>query len=444
MKTFSKMIWVPLLAVLIAALPAFAQSPEDAKDRSPYSQAELDQMLAPIALYPDALLSQLLMAATYPLEIVQAARWSRSHPDLHGEEAVRAVAQFDWDPSVKSLVAFPRLLQQMDQQLEWTERLGNAFLGQEYDLLRAVQELRWRAYAAGNLRSSDELTLRLEGTDFSLEAPASDMVHVPYYDSRVVYGSWDWPQYEPVYWNPWPDYSWHPGYTGIGWTVGIPVSTGFFFGTCDWAGRHVRFGHHRPFYFRALHRWQRGGLWRHDRDHRRGVAYRNIDSRHQVQRGDRVDVGNRARDARRDARPQDRPTVERRVESNELQRSPQPGAAVPRAEVRSGGVPQYRIERPSEEPRPMGIERSRPAPMPPPVQAVPQSPQPSALSRPVQAAPRAYEPPALARPSSAPESRSSPQPAPAPALARPEAPSSPPQSQPSGSGEGGGIRRRER
>lgn len=398
MKTFSKMLWVPLLAGLMAAFQSFAQPPEDVKDRSPYSQAELDQMLAPIALYPDALLSQLLMAATYPLEIVQAARWSKSHPDLHGEEAVRAVAQFDWDPSVKSLVAFPRLLQQMDERLEWTVRLGNALLGQEYELMRAVQQLRWRAYAAGNLRSSDELTLRLEGTDVSLEAPASDVVHVPYYDSRVVYGSWDWPQYEPMYWNPWPDYSWHPGYAGIGWTVGIPVSTGFFFATCDWAGRHVRFGHHPPFYFRALHRWHGGGLWRHDRDHRRGVAYRNIDSRHQLHRG---------------ARPQDRPTFERRVESNELQRSPQPGTAVPRAEVRTGAG---------------------------------QSP---ALSRPVQAAPQAYEPPALARPSSAPQphspAQSAPaQSAPAPALARPQAPDPPSQSQSSSSGEGGGLRRRER
>ncbi len=359
------------LTMLIAVWPALAEPLEDAKDRSPYSQAELDQMVAPVALYPDGLLAQFLMAATYPLEIVQAARWSRQHPDLHGEEAVRAVAQFDWDPSVKSMVAFPRLLQMMDEKLEWTQRLGDAFLGQEYDLMRAVQQLRWRAYAAGNLRSSEELGVRLEGTDFSLEMPTPEVVYVPYYDADAVYS---------------------PGYGGIGFAVGIPVGAGFFFGRCDWAGRHVRFASYRPFYFRNVHRWQRGGLWRHDPDHRRGVAYRDVNARHQR-------------------------------ESNPLVRVPQPGTGIPRAEVRAGGL----------------------SPMPPPLQAVPQSShqQPSALARPVhavphaapQAAPQAAEPSALARPSSVP-APSAPSPsAPSPsALARPEAPSPPP--------EGNSLRRR--
>ena len=95
-----------------------------------FSQAELDQILAPVALYPDQLLSQVLMAATYPLEVVQAARWSREHPGLQGQEAVRAVDDKAWDPSVKSLVAFPNLLARMDENLEWTRRLGDAFLAQ--------------------------------------------------------------------------------------------------------------------------------------------------------------------------------------------------------------------------------------------------------------------------------------------------------------------------
>src|SRR5687768_2971683 len=116
----------PVLAVSILAAPAaFAQrepaySQQEVRQARSFGQAELDQMLAPVALYPDALLSQVLMAATYPLEIVQAARWSRANPHLHGEEAVRAVQDRDWDPSVKSMVAFPELLARMDERIEWT------------------------------------------------------------------------------------------------------------------------------------------------------------------------------------------------------------------------------------------------------------------------------------------------------------------------------------
>ena len=110
-------------------------------------QAELDQMLAPIALYPDALLSQVLMAATYPIEVVEAARWSRANPGLQGDDAVRAVQNEDWDPSVKSLVAFPQILQRMDEKLEWTRSLGDAFLAQEPQMMDQVQQLRQRAEA---------------------------------------------------------------------------------------------------------------------------------------------------------------------------------------------------------------------------------------------------------------------------------------------------------
>src|SRR6056297_3637608 len=114
-----------------------------------FSEAELDQLLAPIALYPDALLSQVLIAATYPLEIVSAARWSRDNPDLDGENAVAAVADRDWDPSVKALVAFPDLLARLDQDLEWTRNLGDAVLLQEQDVMDSIQFLRARAGRAG-------------------------------------------------------------------------------------------------------------------------------------------------------------------------------------------------------------------------------------------------------------------------------------------------------
>jgi hypothetical protein len=396
MKIFSKRFWVRLAVVLCAALPALAQPLEEARERPAYSEAELDQMLAPIALYPDGLLSQILIASTYPLEIVQAARWARAHPDLQGEEAVRAVVQNDWDPSVKSLVAFPRLLLQLDERIEWAERLGNAFLGQEYELMRVVQQLRWRAYAAGNLRSGSEFAVRLEGTDLNLDMASPDMAYVPQYDARAVYGEWDWPQYPPAYWAPW-----------AGPAVGIALSPAFFFATCDWAARQVRFGQYRPYYFRNVHRWQRGALWRHDFDHRRGVVYRNVDARHYA------------------PRPLERPVYPRRVDANALQRAPQPAAGVPRAEVRTGNTlsrplgvmpgptaPRYTIERTVEEPRPQALER-RVMPTPPPVHVTP----------PGYVAPQAPEPMPLARP---------------------EAPSAPPQVQPSSSGDTNALRRRDR
>ena len=142
-----------IFALLFAAFAAFAQIPPPPAGFPPapppanllaFSQQELDQMLAPIALYPDPLLSQILMAATYPLEIVEAARWIAAYPGLRGDDAVRAVAAQQWDPSVKSLVAFPQIVKLMDQRLDWTQRLGNAFLAQQAQVMDTVQELRRR------------------------------------------------------------------------------------------------------------------------------------------------------------------------------------------------------------------------------------------------------------------------------------------------------------
>src|SRR5881409_2520845 len=154
MKTFIRHALKPLLVLLVSASVAFAQTPT-APRKAPATQQELDQMLAPIALYPDSLLSQILMASTYPLEVVEAARWSRANPNLKGDEAVRAVEQNTWDPSVKSLVAFPQILQMMDEKLGWTERLGDAFLSQQALVMDTVQNLRQKAYEVGNLKSTD-------------------------------------------------------------------------------------------------------------------------------------------------------------------------------------------------------------------------------------------------------------------------------------------------
>lgn len=226
-------------AALLIAFPVFAQV------QSTYSQPELDQMLAPIALYSDPLLSQVLMAATYPVDVIEAARWSRANPGLQGDDAVRAAQGEDWDPSVKSLLAFPQLLARMDGNLDWTRRLGDAFLGQEPQVMNTVQQLRRRAQAAGNLRSSEQMYVQQQGQNIMLQPAAPQYAYVPYYDPLVVYGPWWWPAYRPVYWAPWPRQS------------GVRISSGFFFGNFDWHRRQVRVVHPAAYYYRPAFAEQR-------------------------------------------------------------------------------------------------------------------------------------------------------------------------------------------
>ena len=195
-----KTILATLLATLavtpLAVAPVHARAQTQAAHV--YTQAELDQMLAPIALYPDALLSQVLMASTYPIEVVEAARWMRANPGLQGDDAVRGVQDEDWDPSVKSLVAFPQILQRMDEKLEWTRSLGDAFLAQEPQMMDQVQQLRRRAQAAGSLRSDERVRVEQQGPTIVVRPASPQYVYVPYYDPLIVYGPWWWPAYRPV------------------------------------------------------------------------------------------------------------------------------------------------------------------------------------------------------------------------------------------------------
>lgn len=244
-----------LLALAIASPPVIAQTYAQSQAQRIYSQAELDQMLAPVALYPDPLLAQVLMAASYPLEVAAAARWSRANPGLQGNDAVRAVEYEDWDPSVKSLVAFPQLLARMDENAEWTRRLGEAFLAQEPHVMDTVQQLRRRAQAAGNLQSGEQMRVQQQGQAIVVQSISPQYVYVPYYNPLVVYGPWWWPAYQPVFWAPWPRPS------------AIRISSRFFFGNFDWHHRHVRVVHPSAYHYRppvALnrtvvltpHRWQ--------------------------------------------------------------------------------------------------------------------------------------------------------------------------------------------
>jgi hypothetical protein len=274
MKAILKSVVAGLLAVLLTASAAFGQ------ERRAFSPEELDQMLAPIALYPDPLLSQILMAATYPLEVVQAARWSRANSRLQGQDAARAVESMDWDPSVKSLVAFPQILHRMDEQLDWTQRLGEAFLEQEPHVMDAIQGLRQQAARAGNLRSNEQMQVRRQDEHILIEPAHPQVVYVPYYDPAVVYGPWWWPAYPPVYWGPPPGYYAWPAYApGFFWGTGIAISWGFFYGHADWHHRQVKVAHVHPHHPARGVPTAKPVKWQHDPVHRRNVPYRHAVSR---------------------------------------------------------------------------------------------------------------------------------------------------------------------
>jgi len=263
-----------LLSILLLA-PGLASA-----QRS-FSQPELDRMLAPVALYPDPLLSQVLMAATYPADLSEAARWSRAYSHLAGDDAVRAATGQDWDPSVLSLLAFPQLLQRMDENPEWTRSLGEAFLAQEPHVMDTVQQLRRRAHAAGHLRSDDRVLVQPLGQTLVIAPARPEVVYLPYYDPLVVFGPWWWPAYQPVYWAPWPGYvrAHRPGVSvSFWWGAPVRLSLGFFFGGVDWHHRQVRVVHVHNHYVHAhRHVHLAPGHWRQDHRRERVVERRVIE-----------------------------------------------------------------------------------------------------------------------------------------------------------------------
>jgi hypothetical protein len=266
-----------LLAAIVAVLAAcmvcavalgqgVASEPADAGHV--YSQEELDRLLAPIALYPDDLLAQILMAATYPLEVVEADRWARANPGLSGDRLDEALQEQDWDPSVKGLVSVPQVLAMMDERLDWTEMLGDAFLMQQQDVMDTVQRLRERAEAEGTLASTPQQSVTTSDGIVNIAPVNPEVVYVPVYDPALVYGTWWWPA-APYYWYP-PGYVvGSPGlYFGVGFVVGAAI-----WGRCDW--------HHRTVVIntRNYDRYNRARIandrWTHDPQHRRGVPYPN-------------------------------------------------------------------------------------------------------------------------------------------------------------------------
>jgi len=414
-KTILAALVAALSAAPLAIVPLHAQAQAQAQAQRNYSQAELDQMLAPIALYPDPLLSQILMASTYPIEVVEAARWTRANPGLKGDAAVRAVQNEDWDPSVKSLVAFPQILQRMDEQLEWTRSLGDAFLAQEPQVMEEVQVLRQRAHAAGNLRSDSQIHVEQQGRTIIVQPASPQVVYVPYYDPLVVYGTWWWPAYQPVVWAPWPGYvrPYHSAVSvGLWWGAPVSVSVGFFFGNFDWHQRHVRVVHPTAYYYRppvvvvnrtVVNRTVvvERGRWQHDPHHRRQVEYRapEVKQRYASAQVERRDA---QREEKRDTRGQERRNAQPQPQTRpapQPQAQPQPQtrpAPQPQAQPAAPARDERRVERREEKAPTKNVDRrteqreTRQAP--PKAQAQQRAPAPVAQPQQQQRMPAAAAP----------------------------------------------------
>jgi hypothetical protein len=245
---------------------------------NPLNTAQLEQIVAPVALYPDPLLSQVLMASTYPLEVVEADRWLRdpANQALKGDALTEALKQRNWDPSVMALVPFPRLLALMAERLEWTQQLGNVFLAQQADVMNAVQALRHDALAAGNLKATPQChcVIQTSNNVISILPSGADVVCIPVYNPKVAYGTWPAPEYPPVFFPPPPAVAFEPG-LAVGFYPAIEIAA---FGTL-WGWGGFDWGHGAIVVDRSRyasldpHPGFSGDTWVHNAAHRGGVAY---------------------------------------------------------------------------------------------------------------------------------------------------------------------------
>jgi hypothetical protein len=267
--------------ILGMAHTAAAQSAEEG-----FSKEQLEQIVAPIALYPDSLLTQVLMASTYPLEVVEAQRWVSQNAELKADALDKALLEKTWDPSVKALCHLPDVLQRMSDNLDWTQDLGDAFLGQKSEVMDTVQRMRGLAYEAGNLKTTEQQVVTQQPNQtIVIESPKTEVIYVPSYSPTVVYGSaWAYPiyYYPPMYVPP------PPGYGLMTFGFGMAVGAALW-GDCNWGGwgnndididinRYNEFNRNTS---RNSERYnieggQGGrGNWQHNPEHRKGVNYRN-------------------------------------------------------------------------------------------------------------------------------------------------------------------------
>jgi hypothetical protein len=297
----------PPPAAATASAPAAAPAGEP--ETAVFKKEQIDQLLAPIALYPDDLVVMVLMAATYPTEIVQADRWARKpeNAKLKGDQLAAELDKQTWDPSVKSLVPFPQVLQMMSEQLDWTQKLGDAMLAQEKDVMEGVQRLRKSAESAGTLQSTQQQTVKNEGDTIIIQPSDPQTVYVPAYNPQTAYGTWPYPSYPPPYYPPPPAY--YPGYpyggallTGLAFGVGIGIiANNWGWGNANWNGGSINIDNSRYNNInrnninagRAAQRPAGSGNWQHDPSHRGGTAYRDRGSQQKFQRASTRPAGGR-------------------------------------------------------------------------------------------------------------------------------------------------------
>ena len=287
-----------LLAFALSGTPASAQAPapngatqQAAPQGAPqpqgetktFSKEELEQLVAPIALYPDELFAQVLMASTYPLQIVQAERWVKANSGLKDKALEDALSKEPWDPAVKSLTPFPQVLTMMSEKIDWTQKLGDAFLAQQQDVMATAQTLRAKASAEGHLKDSKEQKVITEKTEtttiIKIEPADPQVVYVPTYNPTVVYGAWPYPAYPPYYYYP-------PGYVAgaafVGFAAGAIVGSALW-GGCNWGRGDVNVNVNRYNNFNKTN--ISNGNWQHNSANRGAVPYRDQRTAQQYNRG---------------------------------------------------------------------------------------------------------------------------------------------------------------
>ncbi|MCD6732670.1 MAG: DUF3300 domain-containing protein [Burkholderiaceae bacterium] len=375
------------------ATPAHAQASAAWRTQAPYTQQELDQMLAPIALYPDALVAQVLMAATYPLEVVQAARFVQRNRGLGGEALERAVAPMGWDPSVAALTQCPSVLAMMSEELDWTQRLGEAFLAQREQVMDTVQALRARAYAAGSLRSTEQQHVIVQDRVILVEPWQPGILWVPYYNPLIVYGTWWWPAYPPFVWV--PPVVYRPPYFPQVYSVGIvwgPLTVVLGSLWHDprpvWRSRPIVVDNAPVFNVIVTNASAlRPQVWHHDPAHRRRVEYRTPAVRERYQSlpaapGQRVAPP---------AAPRAAPTLSPRV-------APAPRVTPTPQREREGATPPQRERERVAPPSQREREQVRPAPQREQVMPAPQREQVTPAPQRQQAMPAPQREPAVPTP----------------------------------------------
>jgi hypothetical protein len=275
------LLLVPMGQLLLAQQPPELPPPNQA-----LTPDQLDDLVAPVALYPDPLVSQLLVASTYPLELVQASQWLQRNPGLTGAALTQAAQQQNWDPSVQALVIFPDLVKRLNQDITWTTNLGNAFLNQQADVMDAVQRMRSKAQQAGKLSSTPQQTVTTTNDngqpEIAIQPANPQMIYLPNYDPAYFWGP-------PLYY-PYANWFYPPYGGGAYWGFGMGIPMGLYFGGGwgGWGGWGWGFGwgghslminnsfiHRYNFNSRGIASLNGTSAWSHDASHRQGVPYSN-------------------------------------------------------------------------------------------------------------------------------------------------------------------------